>query len=85
MKKTLLVLLLLVMALLPQTLQAQVEAPFKTTTIVNGEFAKGTVWYTMQIGASQHIISDNGTADKISLQTSKTDLEIGRASCRERV
>lgn len=30
MKKTLLVLLLLVMALLPQTLQAQVEAPFKT-------------------------------------------------------
>lgn len=81
MKKTLLVLLLLVMALLPQTLQAQVEAPFKTTTIVNGEFAKGTVWYTMQIGASQHIISDNGTADKISLQTSKTDLEAADLWC----
>lgn len=81
MKKTLLVLLLLVMALLPQTLQAQVEAPFKTTTIVNGEFAKGTVWYTMQIGASQHIISDNGAADKISLQTSKTDLEAADLWC----
>lgn len=81
MKKTLLVLLLLVMALLPHTLQAQVEAPFKTTTIVNGEFAKGTVWYTMQIGASQHIISDNGTADKISLQTSKTDLEAADLWC----
>ena len=81
MKKTLLVLLLLVMALLPQTLQAQVEAPFKTTTIVNGEFAKGTVWYTMQIGASQHIISDNGTADKIALQTSKTDLEAADLWC----
>lgn len=81
MKKTLLVLLLLVMALLPQTLQAQVEAPFKTTTIVNGEFAKGTVWYTMQIGASQHIISDNGTADKISLQTSKTELEAADLWC----
>ena len=58
-----------------------VNAPFKTTTIVNGEFAKGTVWYTMQIGASQYIISDNGTADKISLQTSKTDLEAADLWC----
>ena len=58
-----------------------VNAPFKTTTIVNGEFAKGTVWYTMQIGASQHIISDNGTADKIALQTSKTDLEAADLWC----
>ena len=58
-----------------------VTAPFKTTTIVNGEFAQGTVWYTMQIGASQHIISDNGTADKISLQTSKTDLNAADLWC----
>lgn len=53
----------------------ETPAPFKTTTIVNGEFAQGTVWYTMQIGASQYIISDNGDASNIALQTSQTDLE----------
>lgn len=49
--------------------------PFKPTTIVDGEFAVGTIWYTMQIGASQHIISDNGTADNISLQRVDTQLD----------
>lgn len=49
--------------------------PFKPTTIVDGKFAVGTVWYTMQIGASQHIISDNGTAENIALQRTTTQLE----------
>lgn len=81
MKKTLLGLASLVMALLPQTLQAQVEAPFKTTTVANGEFAQGTVWYTMQLGSSQHVISDNGTANHIALQTAKTDLAAADLWC----
>ena len=59
----------------------EVALPFKPTTIVNGEFAMGTVWYTMQIGAAQHVISDNGSADKIALQTSKTDLEAADLWC----
>ncbi len=49
--------------------------PFRTTTIVDGQFAPGTVWYTMQIGTTQHIISDNGTADHIALQTTQTQLD----------
>lgn len=49
--------------------------PFKTTTIVDGKFAVGTVWYTMQIGAAQHIISDNGTAENIVLQRTQTTLD----------
>ncbi len=53
----------------------ETPAPFKTTTIVNGQFAQGTVWYTMQLGASQYIISDNGEASSIAFQTSQTSLE----------
>jgi hypothetical protein len=48
--------------------------PFKTTTISNGNFAKSTTWYTMQIGTSQHIISDNAGADRIKLQKATTEL-----------
>lgn len=51
------------------------DAPFLTTTIVDGQFAPGTMWYTMQIGAAQNIISDNGSADHISLQRTETALE----------
>ncbi len=41
--------------------------PFSVTTIQDGQFAPGTVWYTMQIGANQFYITDNGDADRITL------------------
>ncbi len=43
------------------------EVPFETTSIVDGEFAAGTKWYTMQIGSSQLYISNNGDANFINL------------------
>ncbi|MDE7379404.1 MAG: hypothetical protein K2N13_10695 [Paraprevotella sp.] len=52
-----------------------------TTITEDGRFADKTVWYTMQIGASQMIISDNGTANKISLNRIVTDLEAGDLWC----
>lgn len=55
--------------------------PFKTTTISNGDFAKGTIWYTMQIGTSQHIISDNAGADRIKLQKATTELAAADLWC----
>ncbi len=44
--------------------QGLVELPITTTTIVNGEFAEDTQWYTMKI-KNQFYISDNAGADKI--------------------
>ena len=41
--------------------------PFKVTTIENGEFASGTTWYTMAIGAGSKAIKDNAGADRITL------------------
>ena len=46
------------------------QVPFKTTTIVDGEFAPGTVWYTMGIGEGAKLIKDNAGADHITLGTS---------------
>lgn len=51
------------------------DLPFRPTTIVDGQFAVGTVWYTMQIDAPQYIISDNAAAESISLQRTQTALE----------
>ena len=65
MKKTLLSLLALFAV---ATVWAQV--PFKATTIVDGEFAPGTVWYTMGIGDGAKLIKDNAGADHIALGTS---------------
>ena len=65
MKKTLLSMLAF---LAVATVWAQV--PFKTTTIVNGEFAPGTVWYTMGIGDGAKLIKDNADADHIALGVS---------------
>ena len=56
------------------TLAAWAAVPFKTTSIVDGKFAANTTWYTMQIGTSQHIISDNAGASKISLTKVLTDM-----------
>lgn len=55
-------------------LAAWADVPFKTTTIVDGNFAAGTTWYTMQIGTNQHLISDNGEADRVKLNRVTTDL-----------
>lgn len=65
MKKTLLSMLAL---LFVATVWAQV--PFKVTTIVNGEFAQGTTWYTMGIGEGAKLIKDNAGADHIALGVS---------------
>lgn len=46
------------------------QVPFKATTIVDGDFAPGTVWYTMGIGEGAKLIRDNAGADHIALGTS---------------
>ncbi|MCM1107518.1 MAG: glycoside hydrolase [Clostridium sp.] len=46
-----------------------------TTLTEDGQFAPKTVWYTMQIGTAQMLISDNGDADRISLNRIITELE----------
>lgn len=49
---------------------AYAAVPFETTSLDDGGApAQGTFWYTMQIGAGGLVISDNGTADRISLTT----------------
>ncbi|MBQ2122790.1 MAG: exo-alpha-sialidase [Bacteroidaceae bacterium] len=65
--------------LLVSTLTA--AEPFKTTTIVDGQFATGTTWYTMQIGASQHVISDNAGADRIALTKISSTLDAADLWC----
>ena len=55
--------------------------PFKVTTIVDGDFAGDTQWYTMQIGNSKSVISDNGEADHIALQGSVVSLEDANLWC----
>lgn len=54
---------------------AWAQLPFTPTTIVDGQFAAGTRWYTMSIGSGQSIISDNGTESYIALGSAQTDLE----------
>lgn len=55
---------------------AATALPFIPTTLTaDGAFADKTVWYTMQISASQMLISDNGTADRIALNRIVTELE----------
>ncbi len=49
------------------TVAAWADVPFTPTTIQNGEFAEGTKWYFMQITASKYYVTDNGTADRITL------------------
>ena len=52
--------------------------PVEVTTIENGEFAEGTVWYTMTIGASKLRISNNAGAEYIKLggQITGADAEL---------
>ena len=46
---------------------------FSPTTIVDGDFAQGTVWYTLQIAANGFVIDNNGTADYIALDEYMSD------------
>ncbi len=55
--------------------------PFTTTTIENGEFAAGTQWYTMQIGASGFYLSDNGSANHIALNKTNSEYEAADLWC----
>ena len=50
-----------------ETQEGYTEQLFNATTITDGEFAKGTTWYTLQIAANGFVIADNGTADHIEL------------------
>ena len=49
------------------------EQLFNATTITDGQFAKGTAWYTLQIAANGFVIADNGTADHIALSEYMSD------------
>ena len=40
---------------------------FSPTTIIDGDFAQGTVWYTLQIAANGFVIDNNGTESYIAL------------------
>ena len=48
--------------------EGYVEQLFNAATITEGEFAKGTAWYTLQIAGNGFVIADNGTADHIALE-----------------
>lgn len=50
------------------------EAPFKVTSIVDGQFAAGTMWYTVRIADAGYYLSDNGTGTFISLDRATTTL-----------
>lgn len=54
---------------------AWADVPFKTSTVENGEFGSGTIWYTMQIGNNGYVISNNGTANYISLTKTTSELD----------
>ena len=47
--------------------QGTVEQLFNTTTIADNQFAQGTSWYTLQIGANGYVIDNNGTSNHIAL------------------
>ncbi len=46
---------------------AWADVPFVATTVVDGQFAAGTHWYTMQINSNQFYITNNAGADCITL------------------
>ncbi len=46
---------------------------FSPTTIVDGDFAQGTVWYTLQIAANGFVIDNNGTDSYIALDEYMSD------------
>lgn len=53
----------------------ETDAPFKTTTISNGEFASSTTWYLMRLGESGAVLSDNEEETFISVGRATTTYE----------
>lgn len=51
------------------------DAPFKTTTIENNDFATSTTWYLMRLGENGAVLSDNEQADYISVGRATTKYE----------
>lgn len=49
------------------------DVPFKVTTIENGQFAEGTTWYNMAIGADNLLISNTVESGAIQLGGVPTD------------
>ena len=47
---------------------------YATTTIVNGEFADTTTWYTIQIGQDGYVLANNGNAKHIALNNTEIDI-----------
>ena len=65
----------------PQPRDPADALPFKVTTIVDGDFAVGTQWYTMQIGNGQNMITDNGDAEFITLGSGQISLDAANLWC----
>lgn len=51
------------------------ETRYEVTTVANGNFANGTTWYTIQIGQSGYVLSDNGDASYIALDNTALDTD----------
>lgn len=62
-------------------LAAWADVPFTPTTIVDGQFAAGTKWYTLNIAASSLRITDNGTASSITLKSNTGDITAANLWC----
>ncbi len=54
---------------------AEPALPFVTTTVTDGAFAPGTIWYTLKIGQNGLFLSDNSGADYIALNKTRTSFE----------
>ena len=57
--------------------EGYVEQLFNAATIVDGKLAKGTSWYTIQIGANGYVIDNNGDANHIALDEVISDATDG--------
>ena len=68
MRKTFTTTMLVLTLCLMQSVQLfAAESPFNTTTVENGTFAQGTIWYTLQIGNNGYVLHNNGSASYIAL------------------
>lgn len=50
-------------------------ARYETTKIVDGNFAEGTSWYTIQIGQQGYVLFDNGSSSYIPLNVTAIDVD----------
>ena len=63
------------------TAENKASLPFATTTIVDGEFAPATIWYAIRIGHSGAVLTPNGDAEFIALETVHTTYEDAHLWC----